>query len=154
MVFQVNYGRRFFSNNKVALYGEINFLASSLRDVSSSVPTATHDFSSLCLTSGIRVKFLPASRVSPYLVGGCADYEQSTTLINGQPNLASRKLARGVFDFGAGLDVRIWLFNALRGEARDYYRHARLECRDDFRRAAEYSRHGRVRAKVPLRIPA
>jgi hypothetical protein len=26
-----------------------------------------------------------------------------------------------VFDFGAGVDVRIWRFVALRGEARDYY---------------------------------
>ena len=57
MAFQVNYGRRFFSNNKVALYGEINFLASSLRDVSSSVPTATRDFSSRYLTPGIRVGY-------------------------------------------------------------------------------------------------
>ena len=123
VAFQVNYGRRFFTNNKVALYGEINFLASPLRDISSSVTTATRDFSSLYLTPGIRVKFLPASRVSPFVLvgGGYADYEQSTTLINGQPNLASRELARGVFDFGAGVDVRIWRFVALRGEARDYY---------------------------------
>src|SRR5271155_4322487 len=123
VAFQVNYGRRFFSNNEVALYGEINFLASPLRDVSSSVTTATRDFSSLYLTPGIRVKFLPSSRFSPYVLvgGGYADYEQSTTLINGQPNLASRELARGVFDFGAGVDVRIWRFVALQGEARDYY---------------------------------
>jgi hypothetical protein len=88
VAFQVNYGRRFFSNNKVALYGEINFLASPLRDVSSSVTTATREFSSLYHTPGVRVKFLPASRVSPcVLVGGYADYEQSTTLIDSQPNL-------------------------------------------------------------------
>jgi hypothetical protein len=33
------------------------------------------------------VRFLPPSRVSPYVLvgGGYADYEQSTTLINGQP---------------------------------------------------------------------
>ena len=43
VAFQVNYGRRFFTHNKVALYGEINFLASPLRDVSSSVTTATRD---------------------------------------------------------------------------------------------------------------
>ena len=123
VAFQVNYGRRFFSNNEVALYGEINFLASPLRDVSSSVTTATRDFSSLYLTPGIRVKFKPASRVSPYAVvgGGYADYEQSTTRINGQPNSVSRELARGVFDFGAGVDVRVWRFVALRGEARDFY---------------------------------
>jgi hypothetical protein len=123
VAFQVNYGRRFFKGRKVALYGEINALANPLRDVSSSIPTATHDFASLYITPGIRVKFLPTPRISPYALvgGGYADYEQSTTRINGQPNSASRELARGVFDFGAGVEVRVWRFVALRGEARDFY---------------------------------
>jgi len=119
----VNYGRRFFKGRKVALYGEINALANPLRDVSSSVPTATHDFASLYLTPGIRVKFLPTSRISPFALvgGGYADYEQSTTRIDGQPNSVSRELARGVVDFGAGVEVHVWRFLALRGEARDFY---------------------------------
>jgi opacity protein-like surface antigen len=123
VAFQVNYGRRFLNGHKVALYGELNFLASPLRDVSSSVPTATHDFASLYLTPGIRLKFSPASRISPYAVvgAGYADYEQSTTRIDGRPNPVSRQLAHGVFDFGAGIDVRLWRFIALRGEARDFY---------------------------------
>jgi opacity protein-like surface antigen len=97
--------------------------ASPLRDVSSSITKATQNFASLYLTPGIRVKFKPTSRISPYAVvgGGYADYEQSTTRINGQPNSVSRELARGVFDFGAGVDVRVWRFVALRGEARDFY---------------------------------
>jgi hypothetical protein len=33
----------------------------------------------------------------------------------------TRELARGAFDFGAGVDVRVWRFVALRGEARDLY---------------------------------
>jgi hypothetical protein len=37
VAYQVNHGRRFLSNRKVALYGEINFVASPLREVSSSV---------------------------------------------------------------------------------------------------------------------
>jgi opacity protein-like surface antigen len=123
VAFQVNYGRRILGGDKWALYGEINFLASPLREVSSSVTTATHDFASLYLTPGIRVKFRPSSRISPYAVvgGGYADYEQSFTRIDGRPNQASRQLARGVFDFGAGVDVRVWRFVALRGEARDFY---------------------------------
>jgi opacity protein-like surface antigen len=123
VAFQVNYGRRLLSGHNLALYGEFNFLASPLRDVSSSVPTATHDFASLYLTPGIRVKFKPASRISPYAIagGGYADYEQSTTRIDGQPNPVSRQLARGVFDLGAGVDVRVRQFIALRGEARDFY---------------------------------
>src|SRR5882762_10580696 len=47
VAFQVNYGRRFLSSRHVALYGEINFVASPLREVSSSVNTATHDFATL-----------------------------------------------------------------------------------------------------------
>src|ERR1700686_1282008 len=62
VAFQVNYGRRFLSGNKVALYGELNLMASPLRDVSSSVSTATHDFASLYLTPGIRVKFRQIGR--------------------------------------------------------------------------------------------
>jgi hypothetical protein len=71
----------------------------------------------------VRLKAFPKSRISPYLAigGGYADYGQSTTEINGHPNPASRELARGVFDFGAGVDVRVWRWVALRGEARDFY---------------------------------
>ena len=65
--FQVNYGRRFVGRNKWALYGEINFVASpTARQITSSVTTATHDFASLYITPGIRVKYHPASKISPY----------------------------------------------------------------------------------------
>lgn len=123
VAFQLNYGRRFFAGRQWALYGEIHFVASPLREVSSSVSTATHDFASLYLTPGIRVKFRPASRFSSYAVvgGGYADYEQSLTRIDGRANQASRELGRGVFDFGAGVDVHIWRLVSLRGEARDFY---------------------------------
>ena len=71
VVFQVNYGRRVLDTNKVAVYGEINFIASPLRGVSSSATTATHYFASLYVTPGIRVKFRPSARISPFaFVGG------------------------------------------------------------------------------------
>ena len=121
--FGVNYGRRFVSGNKVALYGELNFLASPLRNVSSDSSSATKNFASLYVTPGVRLKFFPTSTISPYAVvgGGYGDYEQSTTRLDGQPNPASRQLARGVFDFGAGVDVRVWRWIALRGDVRDFY---------------------------------
>src|SRR5260370_12339848 len=67
---QVNYGRRFINGHKAAVYGEINFLASPTRGVSSSVAKATHDFASLYVTPGVRVKLFPESRISPYAVAG------------------------------------------------------------------------------------
>lgn len=121
VAFQLNYGRRFLNTGNIALYGESNFVANPLHDVSSSINTATHDFASLYVTPGIRVKFRPASRISPYVLagGGYGDYEQSVTRVEGAPNQASRELARGVFDFG-GVDFRVWRFVALRGDARDF----------------------------------
>jgi hypothetical protein len=48
IAYQVNYGRRLLKGHLVALFGEINFVASPLRDVSGAVGTATHDFASGC----------------------------------------------------------------------------------------------------------
>src|SRR5271170_3703158 len=64
---------------------------------------SSQNFASLYVTPGLRLKAFP------------------TTEINGQRNPASRELARGVFDFGAGVDVRVWRWVALRGEARGFY---------------------------------
>src|SRR5258708_15302475 len=85
---QVNYGRRFLDGNKFALYGEINFLASPLREVSSSITSATQNFASIYLTPGVRLKVFPRSSISPYFAigGGYADYEQTPTAISGQRN--------------------------------------------------------------------
>jgi hypothetical protein len=119
---QVNYGRRFFSLPGAAIYGEINMIASPLRDVRTTIPTATRDFASLYLTPGVRLKLMPSRKVSPYVVvgAGYADYEQSTMRINSSANSAPRQLGRAAFDFGGGADVHIWRFLALRGEARDF----------------------------------
>jgi hypothetical protein len=123
IAYGVNYGRRIVSGHSIALYGEVGLLASPLRDVSSDVSSTTRNFASLYITPGVRLKFFPTSSISPYVAvgGGYADYQQSTTLLNGQPNPVSRQLARGVFDYGAGVDVRVRRWVALRGEARDFF---------------------------------
>lgn len=123
IAYGVNYGRRLVNGALVALYGEVDPLASPLRDVSSDVSSATRNFASLYITPGVRLKFFPTSAISPYLAvgGGYADYQQSTTLLNGQPNSVSRQLARGAFDFEVGVDLRVRHWIALRGEARDFF---------------------------------
>jgi hypothetical protein len=62
---QVNDGRRFLDGNKLALYGEINFLANPLHQVSSSVTSAIQNFASLYVTPGQRQKAFPKSTISP-----------------------------------------------------------------------------------------
>ncbi len=120
---QANYGFRFWSNHTAALYGEVHFLANPLRDVHSSTQSLTANVATLVVTPGIRLKFLPNSRIAPYLAvgGGWADYAQSKETLAGLPNPASRTTNHGVLDYGGGLDFKFWRFVGLRTEVRDFY---------------------------------
>lgn len=122
VAFHVNYERRFLNDNRKAPHGEITFVVSTLRNAPSSVSKATSDSASLYSAPGMGVKFRPASRVSPCVAlgGGYGDYEQSLTRIDGRPDQAPRELAHGVFDFGAGVDIHVWRFVAVRSETHDF----------------------------------
>jgi len=65
----------------------------------------------------VRLKILPSSRLSPWVAagGGYALYEQSAKLSNGQ-STTNKFLSRGVFDFGGGLDYRLYRFIGLRSQ--------------------------------------
>ncbi len=119
---QANYGRRLIKG-RPSLYGEIHFLANSQRTITSSNPASSRDVATIYLTPGIRLKFAEEGPVSPYFVvgGGYALYEQSLLQIDGRPNTAPRYLHRGAFDFGGGVDTRLWRWIGLRGEIRDFY---------------------------------
>ncbi|MGH9673688.1 MAG: hypothetical protein ACRD44_10950 [Bryobacteraceae bacterium] len=120
---QANYGFRIIESHAAALLVETHLLASPHRDVSANLPNATRDFAILYVTPGLRVKFAPLGRISPYVAvgGGYALYEQSFMTISGQANPAPRHIHRGVVDFGGGVDaaVRRWL--GLRFEIPDFY---------------------------------
>jgi opacity protein-like surface antigen len=120
---QANYGYRVWGNDTVAVLGEVHFLANGQRKIESADPRATRDVATLYVTPGVRVKFAPNARVSPYFAigGGYALYEQSHFQQNGADNPAPRFLHRGAFDFGGGVDVKFWRWIGLRGEIRDFY---------------------------------
>ena len=118
---EANYGHRFLDARSAALYGEIEFVALPNRTVTSATATVPKDYASLYVTPGLRLKFAPAARLSPWVAldGGYALYEQSAQLSNGQ-NTANKFLNRGVFDFGGGLDYRLLSFLGLRAGIRDF----------------------------------
>ena len=120
---QANYGYKLLEGNTAALYGEVHFLANPQRLVASSDLTFTRDVATIFVTPGIRVKFFPRSALSPYLAvgAGYAVFEQSLNRLDGQPNSAPRTINRGVFDFGGGIDLKLWRFVGLRAEIRDFY---------------------------------
>ena len=119
--FGINYGHRFLDAKIAALYGEIEFVAIPNRGVTSATAIVPQDFASLYLTPGLRLKFFPHSRLSPWgaIGGGYALYQQSAKLSNGQ-NETDKFLNRGVFDYGGGLDFRLLRFIGLRAEVRDF----------------------------------
>ena len=121
--FQANYGFRFLAPKKAALFAEVHFIASPLREITSPNTTATRDVATLYVAPGIRVKFRTASRFSPYVAagGGYALYEQSLNQLDGRPNPAPRFTHRGAFAFGGGADFRLWRFISGRWEVRDFY---------------------------------
>jgi hypothetical protein len=81
-----------------------------------------HDYASLYVAPGLRLKFFPRARLSPWgaIGGGYALYQQSKQLTSGQPT-NNKFVNRGVFDFGGGLDYRLFRFIGLRGEVRDFF---------------------------------
>ena len=120
---QVDYGYRVATMGSTAVFVDVHFLANPQRKVSVAEPTATQDVAALFLTPGVRLKFLYESRVSPYVTagGGLSVLEHSRTVFSGQPNPAPRTTKGAAFTYGAGVDVRIHRWLALRGEVRDFY---------------------------------
>src|SRR5262249_60746830 len=84
---QANYGHRLIGG-RVALYGEVHFLANPQRLVGSGNPVSTRDIATIYVTPGIRVKFAPTRSFSPYLAGGggVAVYEQRVLAVDVRPN--------------------------------------------------------------------
>jgi hypothetical protein len=119
----VNYGHRLVGAGIAALYGEIEFVAIGVpnRGVSTATAPVPRNYASLYVTPGLRLKFFPRSRLSPWgaVGGGYGLYEESAQLSNDQ-NTTNRFLNRGVFQFGGGLDYRLFRFIGLRGEVRDF----------------------------------
>jgi outer membrane autotransporter protein len=122
LTYQVNYAQRLIQGRPASLYFEVHLAATPSTDVKSSNVTLPRNYASLFITPGVRLKFRPQSVVSPYVAvgGGYARFDESDFRINDQPNTGQRGTNRGVFDFGGGVDVKIWRFLSLRGELRDF----------------------------------
>jgi hypothetical protein len=120
--FGVNYGYRLLHSNALALFGELEFAAIPNQRLTTANAIVAQNYASLYVAPGFRVNFSPAARLSPWgaLGGGYALYEQSVKLSNGQPT-TNRFVNRGVFDFGGGLDFRLFRFIGFRAEVRDFY---------------------------------
>ncbi|MFB3813511.1 MAG: hypothetical protein ACE14L_05315 [Terriglobales bacterium] len=123
--FQATYGRR-IAGDTVAVYLEIPFVAMPNAGVSSSVTEVIEAYASLFVTPGVRVKFAPEGKLSPWLAagGGYGNFEEGSRNQAGGA-IASHNTHTGVLQFGGGVDVntgvRLLVPLSLRAEVRDFY---------------------------------
>ena len=120
---QANYAYRILDLKLAALLVGVHFLANPGRNISSNNSTIPANLASLYVTPDIVLKFLPGAKIEPWVTvgGGYAQYESSDALLNGSPNPGKIRVHRGALVYGAGIDVPVLQFLALRGEVRDFY---------------------------------
>jgi hypothetical protein len=120
---QANYGYRFLQTRRVALIGNVHFLANGQRTVESNNSAVTRDIATLFVTPGLRIAWTGPRRFVPYATvgAGYALYEQSYFRLDGASNEAPRFTHRGAFSYGGGINMPVWRFVGLRLEARDFY---------------------------------
>lgn len=122
LTYQANYARRLVQAKLASLHVEVLFAATPLQKVRSSNTLLPRDYASLFLTPGLKVKFLPGGRFSPYVAagGGYARFRESDFRTNNQANSGRIGTNTGVFNYGGGVDIRVFRYLSLRGEVRDF----------------------------------
>lgn len=111
--FQLNYAHRLIGVPGVALYVEVPFLAgfNNLRTIATL--ENGQNYSSIFVTPGVKVKFVPGFFISPYLAGGIGVAHFNASNSGGsETDFAA--------DIGGGLDIKVFPHVSLRGEVRDF----------------------------------
>ncbi len=123
LTFQATYARLLKDSSKVGVYFEVPFVATPSTDVASANTSVPRNYASLFVTPGVKFKFRPEKTASPFFAvgGGFARFDESESLVNNAPNPGPRGTTTGVFQFGGGLDVKVFSRISLRGEVRDFY---------------------------------
>lgn len=121
--YQFNYSRRLVDAKIAALYFEVPFAGTPSTKVNTTNALSPRSYSSIFFTPGLRLKFLPGNKYSPFAVMGVglAHYRESDTRVDNQANPNPMTTTDGVFDFGFGLDVKVISILSIRGEVRDFY---------------------------------
>ncbi len=128
VAFEANYARKFRDMGAVAVYWEINGMASPLRYMAGIPATAAHSIHSGFVMPGIKLQFTPKEVVSPWLDAGAgyAFYNSSGSAIQGGPTGGGTASTGGsastyAIDFGGGADFALGKRYLIRGEVRGIY---------------------------------
>lgn len=118
-----NYGRRIMDLGIVGLTGEVPFVVNFDENVHYQVNLVPKDYKSFFVTPSLRANLFPGSGISPWVSagGGFGYFKESSTLEFGGPNPGETGTTTGIFQLGAGLDIRLFRSLSVRAEVRDFY---------------------------------
>jgi opacity protein-like surface antigen len=121
--YEISYAHRLVDAKLAALYFELPLAGTPTTDVKTTNALSPSTYSSIFFTPGLKVKFLPGNKYSPFaLVGfGLSHFREGDTTVGNTPNVNRHSETDTVFDFGFGLDVHVFSRVSFRGEVRDFY---------------------------------
>jgi opacity protein-like surface antigen len=123
LAFQGNYGRVLRSGELVAYTFEVPVVYLRDQDLNSSNDLIPEEYKALFVTPGVRASLFPNTLVSPWVAAG-GGFGRFTTSKNGVYNVLKvpgKSSTTSVFQFGLGLDVKVWRLLKVRAEVRDFY---------------------------------
>jgi hypothetical protein len=122
--FEANYARRLMTAQLLSLSFEVPFILNPDEDLHAALPTRIPaNYKSYIVTPAARVNIFPDLGVSPWVSigGGINHNSESSSLLFGGKNPGQTGNTTGVFQIGAGLDVRLIRRFSLRAEVRDFW---------------------------------
>ena len=121
--FEIDYARHIMGNgNFLQLSLEVPIVFNPDEDLNYYFNVIPESYSSYFITPGARLNVFADTAISPWVSfgGGFGHFKESGNLVFSGKNPGSTGSTTGVFQFGAGLDVRVWHTLGIRGELRDF----------------------------------
>jgi len=123
LAFQGNYGRRLRTTSLAGFTFEVPVVYLPDQDLRSSNDLVPEGYKALFVTPGVRVNIFPNTLLSPWgsVGGGFGHFTTSKTGVFNVLKVPGKSTGTGVFEFGVGIDVKVWRSMKFRGEVRDFY---------------------------------
>ncbi|MBZ5598860.1 MAG: outer membrane beta-barrel protein [Acidobacteriia bacterium] len=122
--FEAVYGRRILGtqDSLVTLTFEVPFVVNPDEDLNFAENVIPESYSSFFITPAARANLFASTHVSPWVSfgGGFGHFHESSNLVFFGSNTGAIGTTTGVFELGAGLDVKVSDKFSLRGEVRDF----------------------------------
>ena len=121
--FEANYGRRLMDFGIVGLTGEVPFVVNVKENVHYDLNLVPKDYKSFFVTPSLRANLFPDNGLSPWVSvgGGFGYFKESSSLEFFGTNPGKTGTTTGVFQVGAGLDIKLLSRLSARGEVRDFF---------------------------------